>query len=76
MLVTLFRQITVMCLHEALEKRLMEQLRAVVDYADGVVFDILKRRQVFEDTSLGTGGLLMAAIWSEAGRLERERRAP
>ena len=35
---------------------------SVVDYADGVVFDVLKRRQVFEDTSLGIGGLLMAAI--------------
>jgi hypothetical protein len=47
---------------EALEKTLSEQLRAVVNYADGVAFDILKRRQVFEDTGLGAGGSLMAAI--------------
>jgi len=64
----------VMRLREALEKTLSEELRAVVDYADGIAFDISKRRQVFEDTGLGPGGSLMAAIWSEVGRLERERR--
>jgi hypothetical protein len=73
-LLSLFRPIMVMRLREALEKTLTEQLRAVVDYADGIAFDISKRRQVFEDTGLGAGGSLMAAIWSEIGRLERERR--
>ena len=73
-LVTLFQPIMVMRLREALEKTLTEQLRAVVDYADGVAFDISKRRQVFKDTGLGAGGSLMAAIWSEVGRLEREGR--
>ena len=63
-----------MRLHEAQEKTLTEQLRAVVDYADGVAFDISKRRQVFEDTGLGAGSLLMSTIWSEVGRLEKERR--
>jgi len=73
-LVTLFRPMMVTRLREALERTLTEQLRAVVDFADGVAFDISKRRQVFEDTGLGAGGSLMAAIWSEVGRLERERR--
>jgi hypothetical protein len=46
----------------------------VVNYADGVAFDNSKRRQVFEDTGIGAGDSLMAAIWSEIGRLEKERR--
>ena len=32
-----------------------------------------KRREVFEVTGLGGGGSLMAALWSELGRLQRER---
>ena len=32
-----------------------------------------KRREVFEDTGLGGGGSLMAALWSELWRLQRER---
>ena len=43
-LVTLFRPIMVMRLHEALEKTLTGQLCAVVNYADGIGFDISKRR--------------------------------
>jgi len=42
MLITLFRPIMVMHLCEALEKTLTEQLWAVVDYADGIAFDISK----------------------------------
>ncbi|KAF9476292.1 hypothetical protein BDN70DRAFT_882609 [Pholiota conissans] len=75
MFVTLFRPIMVTRLREALEKTLTEQLRAVFEYADGVAFDISKRREVFEDTGLGNGAALAAAIWSEVGRLERESRA-
>lgn len=72
--VTLFRPIMVTHLRQALEKTLTDQLRAVVDYADGVAFDISKRREVFEDTGLGHGAALAAAVWSEVGRLERESR--
>ncbi|KAF8193742.1 hypothetical protein BJ912DRAFT_230171 [Pholiota molesta] len=74
MFVTLFRPLLVTHLRQALEKTLTEQFRAVVDYADGVAFDISKRREVFEDTGLSHGAALAAAVWSEVGRLERESR--
>ncbi|KAF8888404.1 hypothetical protein CPB84DRAFT_1786289 [Gymnopilus junonius] len=69
---TVFKPVMVSRLKEALEKVLSEQIRDLVDYADGVAWDVKKRRQVFEDTGLGGGGSLMAALWSEIGRLERE----
>lgn len=71
-LVRLFRPIMILRLREALERTLTEQVRAVVDWTDGIAFDIGKRKQVFQDTGLGGGGSLMAAIWSEAGRIRRE----
>ncbi|EKM77256.1 hypothetical protein AGABI1DRAFT_62301 [Agaricus bisporus var. burnettii JB137-S8] len=71
-LVRLFRPIMTLRLREALERTLTEQVRAVVDWTDGIAFDIGKRKQVFQDTGLGGGGSLMAAIWSEAGRIRRE----
>lgn len=73
-LVTLFRPVLLMRLREALEKTLAEQVRAAVEWADGIAFDIAKRKEVFQDTGLGSGGSLMAAIWSEAGRIRREGR--
>jgi hypothetical protein len=73
-LVTLFKPVMIMRLREALERTLTEQVRAVVEWTDGVAFDIAKRKEVFQDTGLGGGGSLMAAIWSEAGRIRREGR--
>ncbi|KAF8799376.1 hypothetical protein BYT27DRAFT_7227880 [Phlegmacium glaucopus] len=73
-LMTLFKPIMVMRLKDALEKTLSEELRGVVEWADAVAWDVAKRREVFEDTGLGGGGSLMAALWSELGRLQRERR--
>lgn len=72
--VTLFKPIMVLRLREALERTLTEQVRAAVEWADGIAFDIAKRKEVFQDTGLGGGGSLMAAIWSEAGRIRREGR--
>ena len=69
---TLFKPIMVMRLKDALEKTLSEELRGVVEWVDGVAWDVAKRREVFEDTGLGGGGSLMAAMWSELGRLQRE----
>ena len=73
-LMTLFKPIMVMRLKDALEKTLTEELRGVVEWVDGVAWDVAKRREVFEDTGLGGGGSLMAALWSELGRLQREGR--
>jgi hypothetical protein len=72
MLVTLFKPIMVMRLREALEKTLTEQLRGLVEWVDGIAFDVSKRREVFEDAGLAGGGSLVAALWSEVGRLQRE----
>ena len=74
-LVTLFRPLVLSRLREALAKTLSEQLRAVVDYADGIAFDVSRCREVFADTGLGAGASLAAAVWSEIGKLEREQRA-
>ena len=60
-------------LKDALERTLSEELRGVVEWVDGVAWDVAERREVFEDTGLGGGGSLMAALWSELGRLQRER---
>ncbi|TFK35889.1 hypothetical protein BDQ12DRAFT_634780 [Crucibulum laeve] len=73
-LVTLFKPIMVMRLREALEKTLTEQLRALIEWADGVAYDVGRRREVFEDTGVRGGAGLVAAIWSEIGRLQRESR--
>ena len=71
-LVTLFKPIMVMRLRDALEKTMTEQLRGMVEWVDGIAFDVSKRREVFEDAGLGGGSSLIAALWSELGRLERE----
>ena len=72
-LTTLFKPIMVNRLKDALERTLSEEMRSVVEWVDGVAWDVAKRREVFEDTGLGGGGSLMAALWSELGRLQRER---
>ena len=72
-LMTLFKPIMVNRLKDALERTLSEELRGVVEWVDGVAWDVAKRREVFEDTGLGGSGSLMAALWSELGRLQRER---
>ena len=72
--VTLFKSVMIMRLREALERTLTEEVRAAVEWIDGIAFDIAKRKEVFQDTGLGGGGSLMAAIWSEAGRCRREGR--
>lgn len=74
-LATLFKPIMTMRVKEAVERTLTEQVRAAVDWTDGIAYDISKRKEVFQDTGLGSGGSLMAAIWSEAGRLRRESHA-
>jgi hypothetical protein len=73
-LVRFFKPIMTLRLREALERTLTEQVRAAVEWADGIAFDIGQRKQVFQDTGVGGGGSLIAAIWSEAGRIRREGR--
>ncbi|KAF8638388.1 hypothetical protein AX17_002249 [Amanita inopinata Kibby_2008] len=72
-IMTVFKPLILMRLRKALEKALTEQLRAIIDWIDGIAFDVGKRREVFEDTGIDGGSALMAALWSEIGRLQRER---
>ncbi|PFH47867.1 hypothetical protein AMATHDRAFT_151108 [Amanita thiersii Skay4041] len=71
-LLSVFRPLMLMRLRDALERSLTEQLRGIITWFDGVAFDISKRREVFEDTGIGSGASLIAAIWSEFGRIQRE----
>ena len=71
-LVTLFKPVMVARLREALEKTLRGQLRGMVEWVDGIAFDVSKHREVFEDAGLGGDSSLVAALWNEVGRLQRE----
>ncbi|KAF9458086.1 hypothetical protein BDZ94DRAFT_1271588 [Collybia nuda] len=72
-LFSMFKPIFVMRFREALEKTLAGQIRAAIEWVDGVAWDVGKRREVFEDTGLGGGASVFAALWSEIGRFKRER---
>ncbi|GLB42990.1 putative protein of unknown function (DUF4449) [Lyophyllum shimeji] len=72
-LLTMFKPIFVMRLREALEKTMAEQVRAAIEWADGIAWDVGRRREVFEDMGVvGGGPAMIAAVWSELGRLRRE----
>ncbi|KAK2459822.1 hypothetical protein APHAL10511_008143 [Amanita phalloides] len=70
-MLTLFKPLILARLKRALERSLAEQLRSVLDWFDGTAFDVSKRMEVFEDAGLAKGSALMAAIWSETGKLQR-----
>ncbi|KAL4065007.1 hypothetical protein V8B97DRAFT_1176036 [Scleroderma yunnanense] len=70
-LASVFKPVLVLRFREALERTLEEQIKALFDLADGLAFDVSKRAEVFEDTGLGSGPAITAAIWSEIGRLRR-----
>ncbi|KAJ7718357.1 hypothetical protein DFH07DRAFT_933600 [Mycena maculata] len=60
-------------LRAALGRVLGAQLRAALESADGVAWDVGRRAEVFRDTGMGGGAALAGAMWSEAGKLIRER---
>lgn len=70
-LATVFKPVLISRFREALEKTLEEQIRGIFDLADGIAFDVSNRAEVFEDTGLGRGAAIAAAVWSEIGRLRR-----
>ncbi|RDB22342.1 Uncharacterized protein C32A11.02c [Hypsizygus marmoreus] len=73
-LLAMFKPIFMMRFREALEKTLAGQLRAALEWMDGVAWDVGRRREVFEDTGMmGGSAAVLAAIWSEFGRFRRER---
>lgn len=71
-LVNMFSGLVKQRIREAMERTLSGQFRAVIDWLDGVAFDVGERRKVFEDIGLEGGGAVIAAIVSEVGRLRRE----
>ncbi|KAH7926366.1 hypothetical protein BV22DRAFT_1009273 [Leucogyrophana mollusca] len=71
-LASVFKPVIVLRFREALERTLEEQLRGLLGLLDGVGYDVGRRREVFGDTGLGSGAALVAAVWSEVGRLRRE----
>lgn len=70
---SLFKPIFNMRFREALGRSLGEQLRLGLDWMDSVAWDVARRAEVFEDAGVGRGASLAAAVWSEIGRLSRER---
>ncbi|KAJ7673481.1 hypothetical protein B0H17DRAFT_1083144 [Mycena rosella] len=71
-MLTLFKPIFNMRFREALGRALSEQLRAGLDWLDGVAWDVGRRAEVFADAGAGRGAALAGAVWSEVGRLSRE----
>ncbi|KAF7305506.1 hypothetical protein HMN09_00803400 [Mycena chlorophos] len=72
---TLFKPIFNMRFREALGRALAEHLRMALQWADGVAWDIGCRAEVFRDAGVGSGAAFAGAVWSELGRLQRERKS-
>ncbi|KAJ6510455.1 hypothetical protein C8R45DRAFT_1160962 [Mycena sanguinolenta] len=72
-MLSIFKPIFNMRFRDALGRALGEQLRVGLDWLDGVAWDVAQRAEVFADAGVGRGPALAAAVWSEMGRLSRER---
>ncbi|KAF8170753.1 hypothetical protein K438DRAFT_1613635 [Mycena galopus ATCC 62051] len=72
-MLSLFKPIFNMRFREALGRSLGEQLRIGMDWMDHVAWDVGQRAEVFSDAGVGRGASFAAAVWSEIGRLSRER---
>ncbi|KAG0700157.1 hypothetical protein DFH29DRAFT_933392 [Suillus ampliporus] len=70
-LASVFRPVIMLRFREAISRTLEEQVRGLFDTADAVAFDIGRRSEVFKDAGLGPAASVVAAIWSEIGRLRR-----
>lgn len=70
----LFKPVFDMRFREALGRALGEQLRAAIEWVDGVAWDVGRRAEVFADAGAGRGAALAGAVWSEIGRIGRESR--
>ncbi|KAK0502385.1 hypothetical protein EDD18DRAFT_690114 [Armillaria luteobubalina] len=71
MLLTMFKPIFSLRLREALERSLSEQVRGVIEWVDGIAWDVSQRAEVFADGGMSVGNALSAATWSELGRLRK-----
>ncbi|KAF7329086.1 hypothetical protein MKEN_00169100 [Mycena kentingensis (nom. inval.)] len=73
-MLTLFKPIFNMRFREALARALGTHLKMALNWAGGVAWDIGQRAEVFRDAGAGSGTAFVGAVWSELGRLQRERR--
>ena len=67
----IFKPIFVMRFRDALERTLAEQVRELIEWVDGVAWDVARRAEVFEDAGTGRGWAVAGAMWSEVGRLRK-----
>ena len=70
--VSVFKPIFNARLRDTLQTVLREQIRATLEWADSMAWDVGRRAEVFSDAGLGPGASLAAAFWSELGRMKRE----
>src|SRR5712672_494504 len=70
-LLAVFRPILTARLRNALQSALSANIRDALDGVDALAWDTLTRAEVFQDAGLARGPALVAAWWSELGRLRR-----
>lgn len=71
LIASVFKPVLMHRFRDAIERTLEQHIRGVFDFVDAIAFDVSKRSEVFEDTGLGPGPSLAAAIWSEVGHLRK-----
>ncbi|KAG2125484.1 hypothetical protein DEU56DRAFT_743663 [Suillus clintonianus] len=70
-LTSVFKPVFMLRFRDAISRTLEEQIRGLFDTADALAFDIGRRSEVFQDAGLGTSSSVVAAMWSEIGKLRR-----
>ncbi|KAG1819882.1 hypothetical protein EV424DRAFT_1539686 [Suillus variegatus] len=70
-LASVFRPVIMLRFREAISRTLEEQIRGLFDTTDALAFDIGRRSEVFKDAGLGSTSSVVAAMWSEIGKLRR-----
>jgi len=70
-LLSMFKPLLNASLRGAIEMVLREQIRGGIESLNTILWDIGRRVEVFEDVGLSRGPSLIAAFWSELGRLRR-----
>ncbi|KZT08287.1 uncharacterized protein LAESUDRAFT_697852 [Laetiporus sulphureus 93-53] len=74
-LVSVFKPAMLSRFRDTLRTVLEQQIRASIDWVDGLMWDVGRRAEVFGDAGLGRGASLVAGFWSELGHLQKGRRS-
>ncbi|EIN08109.1 hypothetical protein PUNSTDRAFT_121211 [Punctularia strigosozonata HHB-11173 SS5] len=70
-LVTVFKPLLVSRFRSTLATTLAEQIKASLEFADRLAWDVGCRAEVFGDTGLPRSASILAAIWSEIGHYSK-----